>query len=377
MRKWHVVLGIVSLTAMAVFLGVQSLRSNAIAPQEDFPQDAGLRKPRVVLKETSRDMGTLDPEDKCSHVFIVKNEGDAPLKLAKAGTSCKCTVSMLPSGDIPPGKGGPIEVESKNDAGEGPFSHTASFLTNDPDMPRIELTIQGDVRRHLVMNPPTIHLPDLKRNQPVEMSTLILSEAWESFSLENVKTSIDGLNWDFQPASPEKLQEFKAKSGYLATFRLPRDRSRTDFAGWLQADAQPMGKPESSRKLNITLSGRAAPIRSVFGPCIDADGVVTVGTLNRGQGARVPLVLQVRGEHREIQVQKIEKTPEFMKVTVEPQSPELAKKGVYRIIIEIPPDAPSCTHKCEDNMGEVRVLTDHPDMPEIVSLKVSFAVLSD
>ncbi len=376
MRKWYVALGIMIVTTMALSFGAQMLRSHATARPGDSPQAPDQPRPRVFLKETAWDFGILDPDDKCRHMFIVKNEGDAALKIAKAGTSCKCTVSVLPSGEIPPGKGGPIEVESKNDAGGGPFSHTASFVTNDPNAPRFELTIQGNIRKHVVAKPPIIHLPELERDKPVEMSALVLSEAWDAFSLKNVTSSIEGLRWDFQPAQPQQLREHQAKSGYVATFRLPADRVGTGFSGWVEADAQPTGKEKGAREVRVTLSGRVATVRSVYGPAVDQDGVVTIGALGRGRGARVPLLLQIRGKHREIHVQDIQTTPSYLNVTVAAQSPELAKKGLYKIIVEVPRDAPPCNFMTENQMGTLRVLTDHPEMPEIVKLKVAFAVTS-
>jgi hypothetical protein len=284
---------------------------------------------------------------------------------------------MLPSGDILPGRGGPIEVESKNDAGGGPFSHTASFATNDPDKPIFELTIQGSIRKHIAANPPVISVSNLKRNEPVEMSAFFISEAWDAFSLKNVTSNIQGLNWEFKPAKTQQLRECQAKSGYVATFRLPADRVGAGFNGWVEADAQPTGKQGESRKVRISLSGRAASIRSVFGPSVDREGVVTIGTLSRGQGAKVPLVLQVRGKHREIHVQEIQKTPNFLSVTVAAQNPELAKKGIYYITVEVPRNAPPCNFMTENQRGTLLVLTDHPEMPEIVKLKVAFAVLSE
>jgi hypothetical protein len=362
---------------MVISVGAQILRSHSTTWPTESSQIVDLRKPRVFLKETSLDLGVLDPDDECSHIFVVQNEGDAPLKITKAGTSCKCTISMLPAGDIPPGRGGPIEVESKNDAGDGPFSHTASFATNDPDKPIFELTIQGSVRKHIAANPPVISVSNLKRNEPVEMSAFFISEAWDAFSLENVTSNIEGLSWEFKPAQPQQLRECQAKSGYVATFRLPADRVGSGFSGWVEADAQPTGKQGESRKVRISLSGRAASIRSVFGPSVDREGVVTIGTLSRGQGAKVPLVLQVRGKHREIHVQEIQKTPNFLSVTVAAQNPELAKKGIYYITVEVPRNAPPCNFMTENQQGTLQVLTDHPEMPEIVKLKVAFAVLSE
>jgi hypothetical protein len=386
----YVFFGVVLATATASLVGIRAISADYGARRSDVGPSRSAKLPRAVLKENNRDLGVLDREDACRHTFIIRNDGDAPLKIAKAGTSCKCTVSVLPAGDIPPGKGGPIEIESKTDGVEGAFSHTAEFATNDPKLPRFELTIRGVIRDYLAARPSSIQTSDLAPGKPVEMSTVIVSEAWDSFTLENVTTSLEGLTWEFQPASAEVLREHKAKAGYVATFRLPADRFEKAFSGWVEAEAEADdrstrsdepsktsgGRSKRFDRVRMVLSGNAASIRTVFGPHVDHEGVVSIGTLRFGQGARVYLLLQVRGEHREIRVKDIQKSPAFLKVSVEAQSPELAKKGLYRILIEVPPDAPACNHTQVDRIGALRVITDHPEMPEIVQLKVAFAVLS-
>lgn len=376
MRKWCLVSGVLALVVMAFSFGAQALRSGVLASQRgpEAAPDAGT--PKVVLQENKHDFGILDPREPCRHLFIVRNEGTVPLKIAKAGTSCKCTVSVLPEGEIPPGKGGPIEVESKTDAIGGKFRHTADFVTNDPAMPRFQLAIEGDVRSYLAASEPMVQLPELKRGKPAQAATVIFSQVWDAFSLKEVKSSIDGLTCDFQPAPSEKLTECGARSGYVATFRLPGSAVSKSFSGWVEAAAEPADQPHNTKTVHVAIAGEAPPLRSVYGPQIDDEGVVTIGALKPGEGATLPLVLRVRGDYREIQVHKIEKSPSFLKVSVAPQTQELAKKGVYSIVIEVPSDAPTCNYMMPGSMGEVRVWTDHPEMPEIVRLKVAFAVTS-
>lgn len=376
MRKWVMIGSVVVLGAIGLSVGAWMVRSGALASSQRPDGDRATGMPKVVLKETRHDFGILDPREPCKHLFIVKNEGNAPLRLAKAGTSCKCTVSVLPDGAIPPGMGGPIEIESKTEGITGKFRHTADFVTNDPEMPRFQLAIEGDIRSYVAASDPLIGLSELERGKPVECSTIIYSQVWDAFSLRDVKSSIEGLTWDFQPAPPDQLKQFDARSGYLATFRVPGRAVQNSFHGWVEAVAEGAGQPDAAKSLRLTIAGDVPALRTVYGPQVDVDGVVTLGPLKPGEGASARLILRVRGEHREIQVRKIEAKPSFLKVSVAAQNAELAKKGIYTIAIDVPPDAPACNHLSEDSLGEIRVLTDHPDMPEIVRLKVAFAVTS-
>src|SRR5688500_8060497 len=61
--------------------------------------------PRVaVVNGEMHDFGKMDRNAKESHAFIIRNEGDAPLKLEKGETTCKCTVSDLKGNSLAPGE---------------------------------------------------------------------------------------------------------------------------------------------------------------------------------------------------------------------------------------------------------------------------------
>lgn len=382
MRRKYAVLGTVTIVFGVVVFAVISTFTDATTQARQVNPDPNAPAPRLVIKGPLRDLGVIDPADKCRHVFVIRNEGDAPLKIAKAGTSCKCTVSVLPSKDIPPGMGGPIEIESKTEGIEGPFSHVAGFRTNDPKRPRFELRIEGEIRSYVVASPPSIYQADLNPDEPVEMSAMIFSEVWNDFTLENANSTIDGLDWELLPATPEQLKGYKAKSGYTVKFRLPASRAGNDFFGWIEFETKPTGEQEKrlqekTRKIRVTLAGKNTSIRTVYGPLIDEKGVVHLGILRHGEPAKAYLLLKIRGEHREINVRKIEVTPDFLNVKVFAQTQELAKKGLYRIIIEIPRDALPGSYMLPGKMGTLRILTDHPDMPEIAALKVAFIVLNE
>ncbi len=382
MQRKYLIPASAAVVAALVLSALLALRSNFFASMATGSSNVRQLKPRVVLEQCERDLGVLDPADKCRHTFMVRNEGDAPLKIVKAGASCKCTVSVLPSRDIPPGMGGPIEIESRTEGIEGPFYHAAAFRTNDPRTPRFELAIHGRICRYVATSPPSIYATGLKRGEPVELSALIYSEAWDDFSLTNSLSTIEGLSWELRPASPERLENRHARSGYLVVFRLPANRTETSFSGRFEADAQPIGEKddkllEKTRKVRVALAGKAAAIRTVYGPQIDRNGVVYIGILGPGESGRAILLLKVRGDHRRIRILDARKSPDFLKAEVFAESEELAEKGLYKIVVEVSADAPPGSHMAPEQMGTLRIVTDHPEMPEIVELKIAFAVMSE
>src|SRR3990167_1120154 len=66
--------------------------------------------PKLVIDQTEHQFGAVDPMMKVEHVYVVRNEGSAPLELTPGPTTCKCTLSDLPDRKVLPGKQGRIVV---------------------------------------------------------------------------------------------------------------------------------------------------------------------------------------------------------------------------------------------------------------------------
>ena len=104
------------------------------------------------------------------------------------------------------------------------------------------------------------------------------------------------------------------------------------------------------------------------------DKVLRMGTFRRWEGAKERLTLTVYDDHRNLKVEAIETTPEFLKVEVVPINPDKPDSGLYWVHVEIPKDAPACSHT-GDRRGTIRIISDHPAIP-VMSFSVQFAVTS-
>ncbi len=74
--------------------------SNTVIPflPKDGPQ------PKLVIPQDTWDFGRVGPTEVVSHTFVLKNEGEAPLTIARIYTTCGCTTAELTARVIPPGK---------------------------------------------------------------------------------------------------------------------------------------------------------------------------------------------------------------------------------------------------------------------------------
>lgn len=330
--------------------------------------------PKAVADEVFHQFGILDPAEPCEYTFWIKNAGTGPLKISKGGTSCKCTVSVLPAEDIPPGKKGPVQIASKVDQTEGDFTHSATILTNDPANPAITFTIAGTVRQRIAASPPGIVLSGLRRGEVKQVDATVYSEVWDNFAVSDIQASLKGTVWELEPAPAELLEPLKAKSGYRFRITLPADLPSGNFAERLSMVIRPDDPWAEPRPFELPLTGNVPGGRTVYGEKIDYRGVVHLGPLRPGEGAKARLTMTLREEPRSAKVIRVEKEPDFLVVDAGPYKPGSERIGIYKIDIEVPRDAPPSNYM-RHRAAKVKVALDHPTLPE-VELKVEFAVLN-
>jgi hypothetical protein len=105
-------------------------------------------QPKIVLLEDLFNFGSVGATEIATHDFVIVNQGNAPLTISRAYTTCGCTVADFTATVIPPGK--VAIVTMKYDAG----FHDARGQTvrrgiiienNDPKNPQVELWAQATV----------------------------------------------------------------------------------------------------------------------------------------------------------------------------------------------------------------------------------------
>jgi hypothetical protein len=61
-------------------------------------------QPRIVVPSAYYDFGQVGAKAVVRHKFLVRNEGEAPLTISRAYTTCGCTTAEFTAREIPPGK---------------------------------------------------------------------------------------------------------------------------------------------------------------------------------------------------------------------------------------------------------------------------------
>ena len=371
---------LVVLTGVALGAGVAALRIKMTPwdpkPDEGVGTSAAMARPpgpspKVVVKEAKYDFGTLDMEDSGSHDFVFTNEGDAPLTLVSGETSCRCATSKISQERIPPGESAKVTIEWKPTDKPGPYEQTAKIRTNDPDRPRVTLTISGRITMAMRFSPPELVFSRLTVGETSTGESQLLSYLEEPLKILGHTWSDEATAQYFdvaqEPLSPEELKEEPlARSGMLMKVTVKPGLSQGPIRQRLLVETNRASSPV----ITLPIEGVIGSEITVVGREWNRDtGILTLGSIAGRVGARRRLLLVVRGPLRkdvEFRVERV--TPDVLQVRFG-QSSEINDGTVVQVplFIDIPRGSPSGNYfgSEQGKMGEIVLATTHPEVPEL------------
>lgn len=148
------------MTLFAVALTLCSLASQPPTGSAALPpttQPAG--SPAITADIVEHDFGQVRAGAKVEHRLKITNTGSADLNITNVRTNCGCAVA----GDYPrtlaPGVSGEIPLALTTANMNGPFQKTVTIYSNDPVRPQLTLTLKGDARPLIALQPAGIFFP--------------------------------------------------------------------------------------------------------------------------------------------------------------------------------------------------------------------------
>jgi hypothetical protein len=105
-----------------------------------------IREPNIEFDHDEWNFGKINEGEKISHIFRVKNTGDANLIIKRIKASCKCTATEISSKVIKPGKKVKVKVSYDSEEYRGMVTRTVTVESNDPDNMAKVFFIRGEVK---------------------------------------------------------------------------------------------------------------------------------------------------------------------------------------------------------------------------------------
>ncbi len=333
--------------------------------------------PKIVVEQPEYDFGVMQRGATRRHEYVIRNEGDAPLKLTAGSTTCKCTNFDVAPDPIPPGKSATIALEWAAKSLPGEFRQSANLNTNDPIRSMVTLSVFGNVVEPSGLAPSSFELGEVRAGETASASVLFYSN-----DLKDLRVSAEGPKKEdgsdlfdivVEPVSSEQLPKPGAVAGYRTTLITKPGLAVGPVNEWVklktnQPDSELLEVPVFARVVgDITVHG---------GRWNDTAGALHLGMVPSSQGAKNRLLLSVKGAHAaDTRFEVLEVDPPELKVKLG----ETTRKSdeVYHtyLTIEVPPGTRPMIHlnNAQGEQGIVRLKTTHSLSPEL-KLGVRFAV---
>lgn len=335
-------------------------------------------QPKAVVGDASYDFGTMLGGDKGRHEFVLKNEGDYPLQLAKGKTSCKCTISDLPVTKLEPGEETKILVTWKTSSSRsGKFRQSARILTNDPKQQTLTLTVAGEITVLLRSVPSYVTFGRMtpKESKTVEFKLhsyhLVIAQLEvEDFEFEHPETA-KYFDVSFESLPQDQLDK-NSTSGLIGKLTLKGDREgMPPFpSGTIRQTLRVKTNVREVDTIPLTVGGTVVREIDISSRGWNAiNGRLDLYLLSDTAKERIPLNVWVRGPQWQDVVVELESvTPDWLKVTKTKTESRAASKAQHVVFeIAVDKDAEAAYYKNPDaaKSGKIVLKSTHSTLKQI------------
>jgi hypothetical protein len=138
----------------------------AVSCDDNSSNKEGLPKIKWTSKHFS--FGVVPECHKVQTEYTFENTGKGVLTIGKIITGCGCTSSRVTKDKIQPGEKGIISIVFDTTGQIGEQNRNILVETNDPQNPKVKLTLAGKVKEQLVCHPRVLNFGPLSRGQKIE-----------------------------------------------------------------------------------------------------------------------------------------------------------------------------------------------------------------
>jgi len=333
--------------------------------------------PKIEVDQVNFNFGSMQRGTTKSHEFIIRNVGNAPLKLEKGPSSCKCVLGEVAAGAIPPGELSHVKLEWSAKSDRGPFRQTATIMTNDPFHSQVELSIEGEILDASGVAPPDLMFDKIPYGESRTAEVYVMAMLQDELDVTDVQlsdvTTRDKFDVKVEPVERAALPDPAAKDGVRITVTAKPGLPVGRINQWVSLRTN---LPEAE-KLEIPVIGRIVGDISVHGTgWNEEEGMLTIGSVKSSEGRKAKVNVVVRGADAagvKFEVQSVD--PPELKVNIG-ESKQL-KDTLLHVPVEI--EVPVGTRpmvRLDTAQGEeahIVLKTTHPKIKELV-LGVRFAV---
>lgn len=338
-------------------------------PQDAPPLDEEGPRPKAVADETLYNFGEMELGEKKQHTFVLKNEGKDTLVIAKGASTCKCTVSDLPSNEIAPGESAKVNLEWEPKAITTGFSQSARIWTNDPDQQAIDFRVEGVVHELVELYPGNaLDAGNILEETGGKTRLRVISELTDQITEPEISYSGKWLTFETVKTPEADLKELHAKIGYDINIHVVPDVPVGTNKDLFEITFTANGK-ELQHEISVK-SVRKGPVTIFAVPgtkYIEKINLIDFERFLAEKGKQQAVTFMIDdppdGQPIELTVAKNE-FPDMI-INIEPNTQlALNKRQAFNVTFQVPPGLPPLD-RARKNAVTVTFHTTHPQVNQI------------
>lgn len=163
--------------------------------------------PTAVVAQPVVDAGKVPVGEPVEAEFTLENRGTAPLEITQVRPACGCTVAQYDE-TIAPGATGTVRAVVDTTSLVGPNAKAVTVYTNDPENPRIQLTIKSNPQPFLTLDPGYARFTSFVHDDADQTEPQLLwTDDFEALEITAVETPEDWVVASYRPATEAERSE--------------------------------------------------------------------------------------------------------------------------------------------------------------------------
>ncbi len=181
-------------------------------------------QPRAVVDEPIFDAGKVEKGGEINHDFVIRNTGDAPLRIEEVRPACGCTVADYDE-TIAPGASGKVHAVLDTTDQDGGISKGLTVITNDPENPRLILTIKAVVAPVIYMRPGFARFVQSQGSGVGQVDQIIFADEFEGLEVVDIESPYPFLTAEAREATEEERIEEASGKQWVVSVKLDYDQA--------------------------------------------------------------------------------------------------------------------------------------------------------
>jgi hypothetical protein len=311
------------------------------------PPSEPVKTPQLAVDKAVIDAGRVSRGERIRVEFVLENRGEGALEIRAVQPACGCTVASFDR-TVAPGARGKVEAVVDTTAFSGPISKSLTVVSNDPDHPRLLLTVQAEVQAHLLSSPSTVRFVHTRTLPAETVGVTVFSPDEAGLAV----TAVESLLPHVTASAREATESERVAAGTGRQWRIEATLDAEAPIGPLRDFLIVRTNHPQQSELQIPLSGVVRPVLHLT-PKAAEFGELSLA----GQARRMVLTLINFGAEP-IEIRSVATNVEG--VAARAEVVEAGKR--WRVVVELAPTLPKGHVE-----GELRIETTSAAMPELVA----------